>query len=121
MNKNIMAKQKINYSDLSTKELGLLKDIYIDLKIKSMSNNDLKDFAYENISLQIKNTIGNDEELEAWQEMEEFFKDEFHNTIQDIQIKMRSTNDVPTYSNITEKKSVIEDTGEDKKLDMWED
>ena len=116
-----MAKKKINYLDLSCKELELLKDIYIDLKVKSMSNKDLKDFVYENISLQIKNTIGNDEELEAWQEMEDFFKDEFNNTIQDIQIKMRSNNVDTTYLNIEEKNPSNEDTGEDKKLDMWED
>ena len=116
-----MAKKKINYSDLSNKELELLKDIYIDLKVKSMNINDLKGFAFENISLQIKNTIGNEEELEAWQEMEDFFKDEFLNTIQDIQIKLRSKNDELTNLNIEEKKFAIEDTVEDKKLDMWED
>ena len=116
-----MAKRKINYSDLSSKELELLKDIYIDLKVKSMNINDLKSFAFENISLQIKNTIGNDEELEAWQEMEDFFKDEFLNTIQDIQIKLRSKNDELTNLNIEEKKLAVEVTVEDKKLDMWED
>ena len=116
-----MAKQKINYSDLSNKELEMLKDIYIDLKVKSMNINDLKGFAFENISLQIKNTIGNEEELEAWQEMEDFFKDEFLNTIQNIQIKLKSKNDELTNLNIEEKKLVVEDTAEDKKLDMWED
>jgi len=116
-----MAKQKINYSDLSNKELELLKDIYIDLKVKSMNINDLKGFAFENISLQIKNTIGNEEELEAWQEMEDFFKDEFLNTIQDIQIKLKSKNDELINLNIEEKKLAVEDTVEDKKLDMWED
>ena len=116
-----MAKKKINYSDLSSKELELLKDMYINLKVKSMNNDDLKNFAFENISLQIKNTIGNDEELEAWQEMEDFFKDEFHNTIHDIQIKMKSKNGEITYSNIEEKKSVSQDIDEEKKLDMWED
>ena len=116
-----MAKKKINYSDLSNKELEMLKDIYIDLKVKSMNINDLKDFAFENISLQIKNTIGNDEELEAWQEMEDFFKDEFDNTIQDVQLKMRSKNGELTYSNIEEKKPSTENGGEEKKLDMWED
>ena len=116
-----MAKQKINYSDLSNKELELLKDIYIDLKVKSMNINDLKGFAFENISLQIKNTIGNEEELEAWQEMEDFFKDEFLSRIQDIQIKLKSKNDELTNLNIEEKKLVVEDTVEDKKLDMWED
>ena len=116
-----MAKNKINYSDLTSKELELLKDMYIDLKIKSMNNNDLKNFAFENISLQIKSTIGNDEELEAWQEMEDFFKDEFHNIIQDIQIKMSSKNGELTNLNIEERKPASEDRGEDKKLDMWED
>ena len=116
-----MAKQKINYSDLSSKELELLKEMYIDLKVKSMNVHDLKDFAHENISLQIKNTIGNDEELEAWQEMEDFFKDEFENTIQDLQIKIRSKNNELTNINIEEKKPATEVKGEDKKLDMWED
>ena len=116
-----MAKKKINYSDLSNKELEMLKDIYIDLKVKSMNINDLKGFAFENISLQIKNTIGNEEELEAWQEMEDFFKDEFLNTIQNIQMKLKSKNDELTNLNIEEKKLVVEDTAEDKKLDMWED
>ena len=116
-----MAKQKINYSDLSNKELELLKDIYIDLKVKSMNINDLKGFAFENISLQIKNTIGNEEELEAWQEMEDFFKDEFLNKIKDIQIRTRSKNDELTNLNIEEKEPYTEVTGEDKKLDMWED
>ena len=116
-----MAKKEIKYSDLSTNELELLKDTYIDLKVKSMNNNDLKNFAFENISLQIKNTIGTDEELEAWQEMEDFFKDEFHNTIQDIQFKMRSKNGEVTNLNIEEKKSTNEDVSQEKKLDMWED
>ena len=116
-----MAKQKINYSDLSNKELELLKDIYIDLKVKSMNINDLKGFAFENISLQIKNTIGNEEELEAWQEMEDFFKDEFLSRIQDIQIKLRSKTDELTNLNIEEKKLTSKDATEDKKPDMWED
>ena len=116
-----MAKKKINYSDLSSKELELLKDLYVDLKVKSMNNKDLKDFAFENISLQIKNTIGKEEELEAWQEMEDFFKDEFYNRIKDVQIKMSSKNSELNYSNIEEKPPATENVGEDKKLDMWVD
>ena len=116
-----MAKKQLNYSDLSNKELELLKDIYVDLKVKSMNINDLKDFAFENISLQIKNTIGNDEESEAWQEMEDFFKDDFLDNIKDIQIKMRSKNGERNYSNIEEKNPSIEVKGENKKIDMWEE
>ena len=116
-----MAKKQIKYSDLSIQELELLKDKYINLKVKSMNDNDLRNFAIENISLQIKNTIGNDEELEAWCEMEDFFKDEFHNIIQDIQIKMGSKRDELTNLNNEEKTPFAEDIVEDKKIDMWED
>ena len=116
-----MAKKQINYSDLSSKELEQLKDIYVDLKVKSMSNNDLKEFATENISLQIKNTIGNEEELEAWLEMEEFFKDEFEDTIRNLQIKMKTKNNDYINSNIEKFELGTEDLEEEKKLDMWED
>ena len=116
-----MAKKQFNFTNLSPKELELLKEKYIDLKVKSMNINDLKDFATENISLQIKNTIGNEEELEAWQEMEDFFKDEFDNKIQDIQISMRSKNAEETNLNDTETKINNEDNEEGKKTDMWED
>ncbi len=116
-----MSKKQIIYSDLSSKELELLKDIYIDLKVKSMNNDDLKNFAIENISLQIKSTIGKDEELEAWNEMEDFFKDEFENTIQEIQIKMRSNKDDKTNLNLENIRVESKDKTEDIKLDMWED
>tara|TARA_B100000212_G_C27060486_1_gene399549 strand:- start:32 stop:403 length:372 start_codon:yes stop_codon:yes gene_type:complete len=116
-----MTKQQINYSDLSPKELELLKDIYVNLKVKSMNNNDLKNFAVENISLQIKSTIGNEEELEAWHEMEDFFRDEFENTIQEIKIKLRSKKDALSNLKIERIAVKTEDKKEDKKLDMWED
>ena len=116
-----MAKKKINYSDLSSQELELLKDLYIDNKVKSMNTNDLKDFAIENISLQIKNTIGNDEEVEAWNEMEEFFKDEFENMIRDVQMKLGSNQNEFTSENIERIKLDFKEKGEEKKLDMWED
>ena len=116
-----MAKKQFNYSDLSPKELELLKEIYIDLKVKSMSLADLKEFATYNISLQIKNTIGNDEELEAWKDMEEFFKDEFEDTIKGIQMKIGSKNILQTNSEIRPVKLEDANKGDEKKLDMWED
>ena len=116
-----MTKKQINYSDLSRNELEILKDKYIDQRVKSMNIKDLKDFAIEQISLQIKNTIGNDEELEAWQEMKEFFKDEFDNTIRDIQIKMKQENGNDNNKSIDEKKLVAEVKVKEEKIDMWED
>ena len=116
-----MPKKEINYSDLSRKELEILKDVYIDLKVKSMSINDLKDFATENISLQIKSTIGNDEELEAWKEMEDFFKEELENIVRDIKIKMEAKNGENTILNTNENKLQSNGVDESNKLDMWED
>ena len=116
-----MAKKQINYLDLSSKELEILKDTYIKCKVKSMNNNDLKNFAIENISLQIKNTIGDDEESEAWHEMEEFFKDEFENIIKDIQIETKSKNEDRYDLNLRGSNPSTNYKEEDQKLDMWED
>ena len=41
-----------------------------------MSNKELKEFASEIISHQINNTIGKEEEIEAWEEMSNFFNEE---------------------------------------------
>lgn len=116
-----MAKQQFNYSDLSPKELELLKEIYIELKVKSMTLADLKEFATDNISLQIKNTIGNDEEIDAWREMEEFFKDEFEDTIKGIQMKIGSKNIAQKDLIVRQVKVKAAKKEDEKKLDMWED
>jgi len=116
-----MSKKKLNHTDLTSKELELLKETYINLKVNSMTLKDLKDYATENISLQIKSTIGNDEELEAWQEMEEFFKDEFENKIRDIKINMESKSLENTNSNNVQINIKTEVKEEEKKIDMWED
>lgn len=116
-----MAKKQFNYSDLSPKELELLKEIYIELKVKSMTLADLKEFATDNISLQIKNTIGNDEEIDAWKEMEEFFKDEFEDTIKGIQMKIGSKNIAQSDPIIRQVKVEAANKEDVKKLDMWED
>ncbi len=120
-----MAKQALNHTNLSAKELELLKDTYINLKVQSMSHDDLKDFATEHISLQIKSTIGNDEEKEAWQEMEDFFKDQFEIIISDIKAKFTLKNrenihQAPTTKELKQSKSTNE-TNEEKKCDMWEE
>ena len=122
-----MNKKNFNYKILSSKELDYLKEIYVDKKIKSMSFNDLKNFASENISLQIKSTIGNEEELEAWQEMENFFEDEFENLIKDVQKKFQLTKDskdVAISESVNNKelaKKLNINEGEHQKTDMWED
>ena len=123
-NRHVMKKKLFSYSDLSSKELEILKEYYIQKKIASMSHERLKEFALEIISYQIKNTIGNEEEIEAWREMSEFFKEEFEIIIQEIQSKSKddqNKNDTEkNYAN--ERKELQEKNNLDKeKQDMWDD
>ncbi|MBK16800.1 MAG: hypothetical protein CMK49_02140 [Prochlorococcus sp. SP3034] len=119
-----MKKNSIKYSDLTRKELEFLKDTYVEKKIESMSHKELKAFVFESINHQIKDTIGNEEEIEAWRDMEGFFGENFEELI--LQIQKKFTN----YSNYQEleeedhkKRSKLIETNkiEDEKKDMWED
>ena len=53
--------------------------------------------------------------------MEEFFKDSFENTIQNIQNKMKSKNNPHADLETEGIKFNAEEEQEDKKFDMWED
>ena len=68
-----MKKKSIIYSDLSKKQLEILKELYIQKKVESMSHQELKKYVLEIISHQIYDTIGEEEEMEAWREMSDFF------------------------------------------------
>ena len=119
-----MPKKELNYSNLSKKELEALKDTYIDQKVKNMNKIELKAFALEHISLQIKSTIGDDEESEAWDEMEQFFKEDFENIIINIQKQYQSSQGVEIQSNDqTNNNTSSELLSEEnsQKEDMWED
>jgi len=119
-----MKKKSFTYSDLSKKELECLKEYYIQKKIASMSHAELKKFVLEIISHQINNTIGKEEELEAWNEMSNFFREEFEIIISEIQTKFKD--DQPK-SNIEE--SIIKVRQElleknllnQEKKDMWDE
>ena len=80
-----MKKKAIIYSDLSTKQLETLKELYIQKKVESMSHQDLKQYVLEIISHQITDTIGKEEEMEAWREMSDFFGEQFEINILEIQ------------------------------------
>ena len=82
-----MKKKSLIYSDLSKKQLENLKELYIQKKVESMSHQELKQYVLEIISHQIKNTIGKEEEMEAWREMSDFFGDQFEINILEIQTK----------------------------------
>ena len=82
-----MKKKSLIYSDLSKKQLEILKDLFVQKKVESMSHQELKKYVLEIISHQINNTIGKEEEMEAWREMSDFFGEQFEIIIQEIQTK----------------------------------
>ena len=52
-----------------------------------MSHQELKQYVLEIISHQINDTIGKEEEMEAWREMSDFFGEQFEIIILEIQTK----------------------------------
>jgi len=119
-----MKKKPILYSDLSKKQLENLKELYIQKKVESMSHQELKEYVLEIISHQINDTIGNEEEMEAWREISDFFGDQFEIIILEIQKKyINDKNDLET--EIDPQKERIEllerNNLDQEKTDMWDD
>ena len=120
----IMKKKKIIYSDLSKKQLEHLKELYIQKKVYSMSNKELKEFVLEIISHQINDTIGKEEEMEAWDEMSNFLGEQFEIIIQEIQQKYAlNDEDINTEEDPQKYRiELLEKNNIDyKKTDMWDD
>ena len=119
-----MKKKSIIYSDLSKKQLETLKEIYIQKKVESMSHQELKQYVLEIISHQINDTIGKEEEMEAWKEMSDFFGEQFEKVILEIQTKYSDEKNVlereidPRQQRI----DLLERNNSDQeKKDMWDD
>ena len=119
-----MKKKSIIYSDLSKKQLEILKEIYIQKKVESMSHEELKQYVSEIISHQINNTIGKEEEMEAWKEMSDFFGEQFEINILEIQTKYIDDKNV-IETEIDSQKQRIEllerNNLDQEKKDMWDD
>ena len=119
-----MKKKSIIYSDLSKKQLEILKELYIQKKVESMSHQELKQYVQEMISHQIKDTIGKEEEMEAWREMSDFFGEHFEIIILEIQTKHIDNENV-TETEIDSQKQRIEllerNNIDQEKKDMWDD
>ena len=119
-----MNKKLIIYSDLSKKQLENLKELYIQKKVESMSHQELKQYVLEIISHQINNTIGKEEELEAWREMSDFFGEQFEIIILEIQTKYINDKNV-IETEIDSQKQRIEllerNNLDQEKKDMWDD
>ena len=119
-----MKKKSIIYSDLSKKQLEILKELYIQKKVESMSHQELKNYVLEIISHQINDTIGKEEEMEAWREMSDFFGEQFEINILEIQTKCIDDKNV-IETEIDSQKQRIELLGrnnlDQEKKDMWDD
>ena len=119
-----MKKKSIIYSDLSKKQLEILKELYIQKKVESMSHQELKQYVLEIISHQINDTIGKEEEMEAWREMSDFFGEQFEIIILEIQTKYIDDKNV-IENEIDSQKQRIEllerNNLDQEKKDMWDD
>ena len=119
-----MKKKSITYADLTKKQLEHLKEIYIQKKVESMSNKELKGFVLEIISHQINDTIGKEEEMEAWREMSSFFGNQFEIIALEIQQKYASNESLQNVKEDTHEHrlELLEKNNLEKdKQDMWED
>ena len=119
-----MKKKTIIYTDLSKKQLEILKELYIQKKVESMSHQELKQYVLEIISHQINDTIGKEEEMEAWREMSDFFGEQFEIIIVEIQTKYIDDKNVME-TEIDSQKQRIEllerNNLDQEKKDMWDD
>ena len=119
-----MKKKSIIFSDLSKKQLETLKEFYIIKKVESMSHQDLKEYVLEIISHQINDTIGKEEEMEAWKEMSDFFGEQFEIIILEIQTKYKEDKNVLETELDPQKQRIelLERNNLDQdKTDMWDD
>ena len=119
-----MKKKSIIYSDLSKKQLETLKELYIQKKVESMSHQELKQYVQDIISHQINDTIGKEEEMEAWREMSDFFGEQFEILILEIKTKYNDNKNV-LESEIDPQKERLKllerNNLDQEKKDMWDD
>ena len=119
-----MKKKSIIYSDLSKKQLESLKELYIQKKVESMSHKELQEYVLEIISHHINETIGKEEEMEAWREMSDFFGEQFDIIILEIQSRFIEDKNV-LETEINPQKKRIEllerNNSVQEKTDMWDE
>ena len=89
-----------------------------------MSHQELKQYVLEIISHQINDTIGKEEEMEAWREMSDFFGEQFEINILEIQTKYIDDKNI-IETGIDSQKQRIEllerNNLDQEKKDMWDD
>ena len=113
-----------SYKDLTDNELDSLKDIYISSRVNSMTEPELRSFVKEIIIDQIKGTVGNAEEKEAWEEIKEHFSDDLSKKILEVKAKhSKKTKDQlksPEEIEFDRRLSLLKQQQEEKSSnDMW--
>ena len=119
-----MKKKSITYADLSKKQLQNLKELYIQKKVECMSHKDLKEFVLDIISHQINDTIGKEEEMEAWKEMSNFYGEQFEIKVLEIRQKYPINESLGNIEKDDQERrlELLEKNSIDKeKKDMWDD
>ena len=116
--------EELTYKDLTEAELDYLKDLYISSRLSSMSENDLRLFVKEIIIDQIKGTVGNAEEKEAWDEIKEHFSEDLSKKILEVKEKCSKNKNVelksPEEQEFDKRLSLLKQQQEDKpSIDMW--
>tara|TARA_Y100001968_G_C19444830_1_gene764752 strand:+ start:49 stop:411 length:363 start_codon:yes stop_codon:yes gene_type:complete len=118
--------EELTYKDLTVFELDSLKDIYISSRLESMTENDLRQFVKQIIEDQIKGTVGNAEEKEAWQEMKSHFSEDLAEKIEQVKAKHLKNKKLETKSQdeieFDRRLNLLKQQQEDNSSsDMWED
>ena len=89
-----------------------------------MTNEELKEFVQEIITHQIQDTIGKEEEMEAWNEMSNFLGEQFEIIIQEIQQKYAPNEDISNTEEDPQKyrlELLEKNNFDNNKKDMWDD
>ncbi len=117
--------EELTYKDLTKSELDALKDMYISSRVNNMTESDLRNFVKEIIIDQIKGTVGNDEEKEAWEEIKDHFSEDLTQKIIEIKEKCSKNKKVeqksPEEIEFDRRLSLLKQQQEDQSMkDMWQ-
>jgi len=117
---------ELTYKDLSQSELNALKDMYISSRVEKMTEADLRKFVKEIIIDQIKGTVGNAEEKEAWEEIKDHFSDDLSNKILEVKEKFNKNYKVelksPEELEFNRRLDLLKQQQDEKSSqDMWDD
>ncbi len=116
--------EELTYKDLSQKELETLKDMYISSRVNTMTESDLRQFVKEIIIDQIKGTVGNAEEKEAWEEIKDHFSEDLSKKIIEVKEKCNKNQKVeqksPEEIEFDRRLGLLKQQDEEKSSkDMW--